>query len=83
MLEKPKECCLGGTYEHCIPTVVRNKVVWVDFCVADIVVGLNAAGLRTVASCCGHDKMYGNVMLEDGRSLDIRAPMKTESRQAE
>lgn len=43
----------------------------VDPCIAHLVQGLNDAGLQTVASCCGHGKRPGNIMLEDGQELVI------------
>lgn len=43
----------------------------IDYCVADIVAALNAANIRTVASCCGHGIMNGKILLEDGRTLKI------------
>jgi hypothetical protein len=44
----------------------------IDLCIADIVAALNAAGIKTVASCCGHGQISGSVVLEDGRELIIR-----------
>jgi len=32
---------------------------------------VSAAGITTVASCCGHLKMPGDITLEDGRILKI------------
>jgi len=43
----------------------------VDRCIAPIVAGLNDCDIRTVASCCGHGKVRGNIALADGRMLDI------------
>ena len=68
---KPNECCPVGAYACCVPMTVKNKVVYVDLCIADIVAGLNAAGLQTVASCCGHGEKPGIVSLADGRQLTI------------
>ena len=44
---------------------------YVDKCIADIVQALNDGGLETVASCCGHNKIDGNIMLRDSRILTI------------
>lgn len=71
MLPKPDICCPCGSYEHQIPVNVRGAVVWVDICIAQIVVGLNAASVRTVASCCGHGIMPGRISLCDGRELIV------------
>lgn len=42
-----------------------------DPCVASIVMALNAAGIDTLASCCGHGFRPGNIALADGRELVI------------
>jgi len=44
----------------------------VDSCIADIVQALNAAGIYTAQSCCGHGKGDGSIILHDGRELIIR-----------
>lgn len=63
----------GGvkTYANqaCMP--INGRVVCVDWCIHQIVAALNAGGLRTVASCCGHRKTPGRIDLEDGRVLKI------------
>lgn len=46
----------------------RTKVP-VDACIADLVAALNAAGLFTRDSCCGHGNGPGLIRLMDGRSL--------------
>jgi len=69
MIQKPSECCDGGTYEHCIPMSVHREVVWIDFCVAHLVATLEAGGLRPIASCCGHGKMPPSVLLEDRTNI--------------
>ena len=43
----------------------------VDPCIARIAQALNDVGLQTIASCCGHGKQPGNIMLEDGREVFI------------
>ena len=53
----------------CVP--LNGRVQCIDFCIHHIVAALNAGGVRTVASCCGHGKMRGNIILEDGRVLII------------
>ena len=50
---------------------LNGRVQCIDYCIHHIVAALNAGGVRTVASCCGHGKMKGNIMLEDGRTLII------------
>ncbi len=45
--------------------------VWCDPCIEPLVRALNAGGVRTIASCCGHGKRDGSVVLADGRDLVI------------
>ena len=51
---------------------INGKVQCIDYCIHHIVAALNAAGIGTVASCCGHEKMKGNIVLDDGRVLIIQ-----------
>ena len=51
---------------------LNGRVQAIDFCIHRIVAALNAGGIRTVASCCGHGNMKGNIILEDGRVLLIQ-----------
>lgn len=46
-----------------------RPTVWCDPEIADIVRALNAAGIRTVASCSGHGHRPGDIMLKDGRGI--------------
>ena len=55
----------------CLP--LNGKVCCIDRCIHQIVAALNAGGISTVASCCGHGKMPGRIDLEDGRTLAIIA----------
>lgn len=72
-MKKPYKCCDCGSYEHTVPICIgRCKIVWVDLCVAPLVVGLEAAGMSPVASCCGHGKRTMSVLLDDGREVIIR-----------
>jgi len=71
MMKKPDKCCPVGYYHCSIPMPIRNRVEGIDFCVADIVAALNAGGVETSTSCCGHEVMPGHVMLKDGRELII------------
>lgn len=48
-----------------------GNTVGVDPCIAGLVRLLNRAGIRTVASCCGHGFRPGNIVFEDGRELII------------
>jgi hypothetical protein len=44
----------------------------VDRCIAEIVEALIAGGVLTAASCCGHGKGPGSIILQDGRELVIQ-----------
>lgn len=60
------------TYRNQVAMPVAGKVVCVDNCIHRIVAALNAANVRTVASCCGHKKMLGRIDLwgnEDERTV--------------
>ena len=71
MMNKPENHCDCGTYTHTIPIPIKGKVQYIDFCVADIVSALTAGNIETVASCCGHGKIPGSILLKDGRNLII------------
>jgi len=55
---------------------INGKVETIDNCIHHIVAALNAGGIKTVASCCGHNKMVGNIILDDGRVLAIHPDFK-------
>ena len=42
-----------------------------DPCIAPLVQALNDGGFQTVASCCGHGRRPGNIVLEDDRVITI------------
>ncbi|WP_202033170.1 hypothetical protein [Nocardioides sp. WS12] len=50
---------------------VLDEKTWCDPCIAPLIKALNDGGLRTIASCCGHEHGPGNVMLVDGRVLIV------------
>ena len=64
----------GGakTYANqaCLP--LGGRVMCIDWCIHQIVAALNAGGVKTLASCCGHGTEDGLIHLEDGRVLVIR-----------
>jgi len=70
-MKKPSKCCEVGTYEHTIPMPINGRVRFVDLCIADIVAALNAANIKTVASCCGHGILPPNIILDDDRWLVV------------
>jgi len=73
-------CCECGTYECQVPMAVRGRRIDIDVCIADIVAALVAANIMPVASCCGHGKRAGDIMLEDGRTLTIKMPKGIEGK---
>ncbi len=46
----------------------------IDTCIADIVAALIQAGIYTSGCCCGHGKEPGNILLTDGRIIEISFP---------
>lgn len=54
-----------------------GKTTRVDKCIVSIVVALNRGGVKTTASCCGHGKGPGCIILEDGRELVIAKDFET------
>ena len=67
-----------GTYEHQVPMPIGGRRVDIDYCIADIVAALNAANIKTEASCCGHSVVSGVISLSDGRELTMKNPRKKE-----
>jgi hypothetical protein len=47
------------------------KKVGIDKCIAPFVQMLNDNGMSTIASCCGHGKQPGNIILADEREIFI------------
>lgn len=69
-----KQCCSFGTYRHCInivPPWVGKRLTWdgvivgIDRCVLPEIIELWNAGIKTVASCCGHGKIAPSVVVDD------------------
>ena len=50
---------------------INNKKTGIDKCISSLIKALNNANLMTIASCCGHNKIPGDIFLEDGRILAI------------
>jgi hypothetical protein len=69
-------CCDGPggikTIDDQVPMPLGGRVQCIDKCIAHIVAALNAAGIETMASCCGHGKIDGRIDLADGRYLVIK-----------
>jgi len=68
-----KRCCTPGDGRHRCPMPIRGRVQSIDPCIAGIVAALNAGGIETLASCCGHGRpgVYGSIVLADGRELVV------------
>ena len=50
---------------------LNGRVQCIDRCIHQIVAALNAGGIPTVASCCGHGTDHGRIDLMDGRLVTI------------
>ena len=49
----------------------------IDPCILQIIKSLNQGGVETIASCCGHGRRPGNIILKDGREILICRDYKT------
>jgi hypothetical protein len=76
--EKCDEAGGKKTFETQVCMPIKGKVQSIDWCIHQIVAALNAGGIETVASCCGHGKIDGNIILADGRMLIIKGAKNTE-----
>lgn len=67
--------CNYPNREAAMVTVERDAsgkpTVFCDPCIEPLVRALNAGGIPTVASCCGHGERHGGIALRDGRELII------------
>lgn len=70
------ECCGLGDYTCQVSMPIAGRLVSVDFCIHDVVAALNAANIRTAASCCGHGKADAHILLETGQEIVIKRPVK-------
>lgn len=63
----------GGpeTVRHQVSMPLDGRVQCIDFCIHHLIAALNAGGVHTVASCCGHGEIPGRIDLEDGRTLVV------------
>ncbi len=60
----------------CKTTIIKTNAagiptIWCDACLASLIQALNEAGMRTVASCCGHGEHPPMIALADGREIFI------------
>ena len=63
----------GGerTFRNQVSMPINGRAQCIDYCIHRIIAALNAGGVRTMASCCGHRMMSGRIDLEDGRVLIV------------
>ncbi len=59
------------TFNDQVPMPINGRVQCIDKCISQIVASLNAGGVQTVASCCGHNKTPGSILLYDGRCIGV------------
>lgn len=62
--------CAWGTN---VEMELGGRTWGVDACIAPIIAALNAGGVPTIGSCCGHGKEPGSILLADGRELVVFA----------
>ena len=73
-------CEWGDTVKVCvkIPADLSHlgipywKAAETDRCIAPLVGALQEGGIDMRASCCGHGKVDGSILLQDGRTLMIK-----------
>ena len=70
--DKCDKCGGVKTYANQALIPINGKVRSIDWCIHHIVAALNAAGVVTTASCCGHGTQDGRIDLADGRILFIK-----------
>lgn len=69
--ERCKGCGNEKTYANQVCMPINGKVQCIDWCIHGIVAALNAGGVATIASCCGHGQQQGRIELTDGMTLWI------------
>lgn len=69
-------CQRGDT----VTVEIDGEKCGIDRCIAPIVKALNAAGLKTLASCCGHGNQPSNIALADGREVVLMPDRETARR---
>ena len=77
-MEKRKCKSYFGDYKCHVKTNIKDSkgnFVYVDKCLKEAIENLNAVGLKTVASCCGHGIINPKITIEglsDGMEVDLK-----------
>lgn len=50
----------------------KGNKMQVDKCIADEILWLNNIGIKTIASCCGHNKIKGSIAVEEKYVLRMK-----------
>jgi len=70
-------CKWESDWSHQSPLIINGKQESIDNCLVDIIKALNSAGIKTLASCCGHGNINGIISLADGREFMILPDYET------
>ena len=76
-VDRPRPCRLCGLACVVVDLGGSRGAVEVDACIAGIVLALNEGGVATVASCCGHGRRPGSIILADGREILVLPDFET------
>jgi len=60
---------ISADLSHTGESYLKNAEI--DACISGLVKELQAAGINMRASCCGHGKAFGSILLQDGKKLII------------
>ena len=74
------DCKTGFAFSDKEPCKLCGKIPGdsgIDPCLNNIIIALNNSGIETVASCCGHGRQPGSIILKDGRELIIVRDFET------
>lgn len=78
-MEKRKCPSYFGDYKCHVKTDIldtKGNPVYVDKCLKEAVENLNAVGLKTIASCCGHGIINPKITIEgfsDGMAVELKS----------
>ena len=74
------DCKTGFTVSDNNPCTLCNRIPGdggIDPCIIPLIKALNDGGVESIASCCGHGRRPGNIVLKDGRELVICRDFET------